>query len=104
MDGALNLLKSYLSDRQQFAQINNIKSSFLPVKIGVPQGSILGPLLFIIYLNDFANASDIFKIIPYADDSTLLAKLSDFINRDNKKNINVLLNRELEKKLCLAEN
>ena len=104
MDGALNLLKSYLSDRQQFVQINNIKSSLLPVKIGVPQGSILGPLLFIIYLNDFTNASDIFKIIPYADDSTLLAKLSDFINRDNKKNINVLLNRKLEKKLCLAEN
>ena len=40
---------------------------------------------------------DIFKIISYADDSTLLAKLSDFNNRDNKENINVLLNRELEK-------
>ena len=95
-DGALNLLNSYLSDRQQFGQINNIKSSLLPVKTGVPQGSILGPLLFIIYLNDFTNASDIFKIISYADDSTLLAKLSDFINRDNKKDINFLLNRELE--------
>ena len=72
-DCALNLLNSYLSDRQQFVQINNIKSSLLPVKTGVPQGSILGPLLFIIYLNDFTNASDIFKIISYADDSTLLA-------------------------------
>ena len=96
-DCALNLLNSYLSDRQQFVQINNIKSSLLPVKTGVPQGSILGPLLFIIYLNDFTNASDIFKIISYADDSTLLAKLSDFNNRDNKENIIVLLNRELEK-------
>ena len=94
-DCALNLLSSYLSDRQQYVQINNIKSSLLPV--GVPQGSILGPLLLIIYVNDFTNASDIFKIISYADDSTLLAKLSDFNNRDNKENINVLLNRELEK-------
>ena len=99
-DCALNLLNSYLSDRQQFVQINNIKSSLLPVKTGVPQGSILGPLLFIIYLNDFTNASDIFKIISYADDSTLLAKLSDFNNRDNKENINVLLNRELNK-ICV---
>ena len=63
----------------------------------MPQGSILGPLLFIISLNDFTNAIDIFKIISYTDDSTLLAELSDFIIRDNKKNIIVLLNRELEK-------
>ena len=103
-DCALNLLNSYLSDRQQFVQINNIKSSLLPVRTGVSQASILGPLLFIIYLNDFTNASDLFKIISYAYDSTLLAKLSDFNNRDNKANINVLLNGELEKKLCLAEN
>ena len=61
-DGALNLLNSYLSDKQQFEQINNIKSSFFPVNTGVPQWSILGPLLFIIYLNDFTNASDILKL------------------------------------------
>ena len=75
-DGALNLLNSHLSVRQQFVQINNIKSSLLPVKTGVPQGSILGPLVSIIYLNDISNASDIFKIILYADDSTLLALTS----------------------------
>ena len=102
-DGALNLLNSYLSDRQQFVQINNIKSIPLPVKAGVP-GSILGLLVFIIYLSDFTNASNIFQIILYADDSTLLA-LSDFINCGNKKNINDLLNKELEKNcVCLKIN
>ena len=80
---SLNIIRS-------FVQINNIKSSLLPVKTGVSQGSIIGPLLFIIYLKDFTSPSDIFKIISYADDSTLSAKLSDFINRDNKKNINRL--------------
>ena len=102
-DCAFNLLNSYLSDRQQFVQINNIKSSLLPVKTGVPQGSILGPLLFIIYLNDFTHTSDVFKMISYADDSTLLTKLRDLINRDNKKNNNDLLKR-VRKKLCLAKN
>ena len=93
-----------MSDRQQFVQINNIKSSLLPVKTGIPQGSILGTFRFIIYRNDFTIASDIFKIIAYADASTRLAKLSDFDNLDNKKNSNVLLSKEFEKNLCLAEN
>ena len=47
------------------------------------------PTFFIIYLNDFTNASHIFKIISYADDSTLTAKLSDLNNFGNKENINV---------------
>ena len=53
----------------------------------MPQGSTFGPLLFIIHLNDFTNAIDIYKIISYADDIALLDKLSDFNNRDNKKKI-----------------
>ena len=46
------LLASYLKNRKQFASINEIKSNIINVKIGIPQGLILGPLLYIIYVND----------------------------------------------------
>ena len=74
---ALDLIKT-LSNRQQCVEINNIKSSFNNLSTGVPQGSILGLLLLIIYINDFPKASNIFKSVIYADDATLIANLSDF--------------------------
>ena len=51
------LIESYLSNRQQFVSINNSASSLKSISIGVPQGSILGPLLFLIYVNDLTNAA-----------------------------------------------
>ena len=63
----------------------------------MPQGSILCPLVCIIYLNNFTNASNIFQIISYADDSTPLAELIDFNDPNNRKNNDVLLGKELQK-------
>ena len=66
----LNFLIKFLSDREYFVSVNGIKSTNKSVKIGVPQGSTLGPLLFKIYVNDMANSSDILKFSQFADDST----------------------------------
>ena len=70
-------LSSYLSNRTQFVSINGVTSSTLPISYGVPQGSILGPLLFIIFINDFPMSSDLFKFVLFADDSTLTCSFDE---------------------------
>ena len=67
----LNLFKSYLSSRQQYVEYDGVSSDLLKIETGVPQGSVLGPLLFIIYMNDLAKCSTFFDFIIYADDTTL---------------------------------
>ena len=69
----LKWFKNYLSGRRQFVSVNGVCSSFLEVLLGVPQGSILGPLLFLIYINDLPGCSNFFTLL-FADDTTLLAK------------------------------
>ena len=67
-DTELQFFRSYLHNRKQCCNINSYKSSVKTIKYGVPQGSILGPLLFIIYMNDLPKCIDNAHITMYADD------------------------------------
>jgi len=62
---------TYLSNRSQFVDLNGIHSSTVMTNCGVPQGSNLGPLLFLIYVNDIANCSNVLSFRLFADDTNL---------------------------------
>ena len=93
----LNLFSSYLENRKQYTEIDNINSNMLSITTGVPQGSILGPLLFIIYINDFAQASKVFNFLIYADDTTLSSTLNVFSDNTHDQHLESLINEELVK-------
>ena len=88
----LKLFQDYLQNRTQYVSYDETNSDMYCISTGVPQGSILGSLLFIMYINDLCNASKLFKMIIYADDTTLYSTLDVFGNYISKK-----INLELTK-------
>lgn len=88
---SLDWIDDYLSNRKQYVNYNNAKSDMSDVNIGIPQGSILGPLLFLLYINDLPNVSMKCSYILYADDTNL------FINGSSLAEIASVMNEELNK-------
>ena len=82
--------KSYLSNHNQYVSINGYESGLAALNCGVPQGSVLGPLLFLLYINDLNQAIKFCKVHHFADDTNLLC-LSNSI-----KKINKLVNADLK--------
>ena len=84
----LSWFRSYLSNRKQFCRVNGVDSDVGEIEVGVPQGSCLGPLLFLIYINDLPQTVQGSSVTMYADDTSLchqshdLTQLNEAINSD----------------------
>jgi len=87
---ALSWFKSYLDNRSQFVTFNGVSSTNLNITCGVPQGSILGPILFLLYINDITSASNLLNFVLFADDT------NTFIDHHNLNTLIDLLNTELK--------
>ena len=90
----LRWFKSYLTDRQQYVYLDNANSRLRNVTCGVPQGSILGPLLFLIYINDLPSCDSLLKTILFADDCTL------YFSHNNVYSLANIINTHLDNVSC----
>ena len=99
--------KSYLPNGSQYLSINGYESSLAVINCGVPQGSVLGPLLFLLYINDLNQAIKFCKVHHFADDTNLLChsnsikKLNKLVNADLKHLVN-WLNANSQCKISLS--
>ena len=89
----LKLIKTYLLNRKKLTKFNNVKSDSQNIMFGVPQGSILGPLIFLLYMNDIVNSALEGESVIFADDTNI------FVTGNNEKR-NLLFSRQ-SIKICL---
>ena len=85
------MVQSYLTGRSQYVTVNGHVSNFLPITCGVPQGSVLGPLLFLIYVNDLPNVSMVLQFYLFADDTSI------YVDSDDLITLQKTLNQEIRK-------
>ena len=78
----LSIIQAFLSNRLSFLKIGNYHSNNFPIHIGLPQGSVLSPILFILFINDFIDAYPI--RLKFADDTALILKTDDFLQLANR--------------------
>ena len=81
---AFKWLSTYLKGRKQYVHVNGTSSEIKSLEYGVPQGSILGPLLFVIYINDLPHSSELAKFILYADDANIIITADNELELQNK--------------------
>ena len=90
--------KDYLTNRQQVVDVNSTVSDQQPMQLGVPQGSILGPILFLIYVNDINNCDNTAEFVKFADDTTIITNGASLQEAADK--MNASLNRVAKWFLC----
>ena len=96
---ALDWIRSYFSNRKQYVECNGHRSLRYEISCGVPQGSILGPLVFLLYINDINNVSNLLNLILLADDTNV------FMSHKDLNYLSDMLNLEMDKlSICFKAN